>query len=229
MAAGDFEVHSPRTGAPMQPRATDEECLAKPSSTYAITKLAQEQLILNFASTSGVETVALRLQNVYGPGQSLKNPYTGLLSVFATRILNGKPLTIFEDGLCTRDFVYIDDVVTALTLATEAEGVSGRIINVGSGAATTILDAAKGLERELGLSTAQEIPGMFRAGDIRHNFADISRARALVGYAPTRTFDEGVAAFAAWVRTQPVAEDLFDRSIAELKERKLYGEVTAAE
>lgn len=225
---GDFKVYSPVTGQEILPKATDETCLLKPSSIYAITKLAQEQMILNYSQTSAVETAALRLQNVYGPGQSLKNPYTGLLSVFSTRILNGKPLNIFEDGLCTRDFVFIDDVARALMLATLSEVQGLGIVNIGSGEATTILRAAELLSQELGPDTAREVTGAYRAGDIRSNFADIRRAEALLGFTPGPTVEEGIRAFAAWVRTQPVAEDLFDKSMAELRDHKLLGQAKPA-
>ena len=218
----DFGVYSPKTGTPITPRPTAEDCLPKPSSTYAITKLAQEQLILNYRQTSGIEAVALRLQNVYGPGQSLKNPYTGLLSVFSTRILNNRPIMVFEDGLCSRDFVFIDDVANALALATLSEATALGIINIGSGQATTILDAAEMLMSGLGRRTELQVTGAFRAGDIRHNFANIARAHAQLNYEPRTNVAEGISLFASWVKTQPVSEDLFDQSIAELKDRNLF-------
>lgn len=221
---GDFKVYSPITGLEIHPKATDETCLLKPSSVYAITKLAQEQMILNHSQTNAVETAALRLQNVYGPGQSLKNPYTGLLSVFSTRILNGKPLNIFEDGLCTRDFVFIDDVARALMAATLSQAGGLGILNIGSGEATTILRAAELLTGELGPDTVREVTGAYRAGDIRSNFADISRAKAVLGFAPERSVEDGIRSFADWVRSQPVAEDLFDRSMAELRDNNLLGQ-----
>ena len=219
---GDFGVYSPNTGLPIEPRPTAEECLAKPSSTYAITKLAQEQLILNYRQASGVEVAALRLQNVYGPGQSLKNPYTGLLSVFSTRILNGKPIMIFEDGLCTRDFVFIDDVANALALATVSEVKGLGIVNIGSGHPTTILEAAEMLIGELGKFTEFQVSGAFRAGDIRHNFANIARAKALLNYKPKTNLADGISLFSSWVKTQPISEDHFDRSIQELKSHNLF-------
>lgn len=224
LAQGDFGVYSPRTGRPISPRPTAEDSLPKPSSTYAITKLAQEQLILTYAQTSGIEVAALRLQNVYGPGQSLKNPYTGLLSVFSTRILNEKPVMIFEDGQSTRDFVFIDDVANALALAALSDASGLGIVNIGSGAATTILEATDMLMDGLGKRTDRQVTGAFRAGDIRHNFADISRAEALLRYRPQTSVAEGIASFASWVHTQPVSEDLFDRSIAELRARNLFGQ-----
>lgn len=219
---GDFEVYSPSTDTPIKPRSTREDCLAKPSSTYAVTKLAQEQLILNYGRASGVDTAALRLQNVYGPGQSLKNPYTGLLSVFSTRILNNKPIMVFEDGLCTRDFVFIDDVANALALATLSEVNGLGIINIGSGYPTTILEAAEILIAELGAGTELKVTGAFRAGDIRHNFANIARAQELLNYQPKLNLAEGISLFSSWVKTQPISEDLFDKSIAELKARNLF-------
>lgn len=219
---GDFGVYSPSTGSLIEPRPTAEDCQAKPNSTYAITKLAQEQLILNYGRTSGIETVALRLQNVYGPGQSLKNPYTGLLSVFSTRILNRKSIMIFEDGLCTRDFVFVDDVANAMALATLSDIKGLGIINIGSGQATTILDAAEMLMASLGQRTELQITGAFRAGDIRHNFARIARAQKLLGYLPQTNVVDGIALFSSWVKTQPISDDLFDRSIAELKARNLF-------
>jgi dTDP-L-rhamnose 4-epimerase len=221
MARGDFEVHMPGIDGDLTVIATPETATLHPSSVYGITKHTQEQLIMTAAPTMGIEPVALRYQNVYGPGQSLKNPYTGILSIFSTLIRQGKPINIFEDGAESRDFVYIDDVVTATALATTADAAAGQILNVGSGVATTVSEVVSALFEAFGTAVPTEVTGKYRLGDIRHNFADTTRLREVLGFAPETSFRSGVAAFVEWVKSEPVEGDSYQRSLDEMSARSL--------
>ncbi len=220
MAAGDFDVHMPGTG-PLTLIATPETALVHPSSVYGITKHSQEALILTAAPAIGVEAVALRYQNVFGPGQSLKNPYTGILSIFSTLIRQGKSINIFEDGQESRDFVYIDDVVEATFLACVTPDISGAVLNIGSGDQTTVTDVVDALFRAFETTVPVTVSGNFRLGDIRHNVADTSRAAEVLGFEAKVSFDDGIARFAEWVLSQPLEEDGYERSLAEMAQRNL--------
>ncbi|KJL21522.1 NAD-dependent epimerase/dehydratase family protein [Microbacterium azadirachtae] len=220
MAAGDFEVHVPGEGE-LRLIPTDETALVHPSSVYGITKQMQESLIMTVAPTIGVEPVSVRYQNVYGPGQSLKNPYTGILSIFSTLIRQGKDINIFEDGEESRDFVYIDDVVEATYLAATAPAAAGGIFNVGSGVATSVNDVVAALFAAYGTEVPTRISGNYRLGDIRHNVADTSALREILGFTPAVAFEDGVKRFAEWVLTEPVEADGYERSLKEMAERKL--------
>jgi dTDP-L-rhamnose 4-epimerase len=220
MAGGDFDVHLAGEG-PLELVPTDENAKLHPSSVYGITKQMQEALILTVAPTIGIEPVSLRYQNVYGPGQSLKNPYTGILSIFSTLIRQGKEINIFEDGLESRDFVYIDDVVEATFRgATRAEAAGG-IFNVGAGVATTVNEVVAALFAAFGTEVATRISGNYRLGDIRHNVADTTRLREILGFTPAVGFRDGVARFVEWVLTQPVEGDTYQRSLDEMASRNL--------
>ncbi|HEY9307260.1 MAG TPA: NAD-dependent epimerase/dehydratase family protein [Microbacterium sp.] len=220
MAAGDFDVHMPGEG-PVETVPTDERAKLHPSSVYGITKQMQESLVMTVAPTIGVEGVALRYQNVYGPGQSLKNPYTGILSIFSTLIRQAKPINIFEDGLESRDFVYIDDVVESTFRASTMPEAAGRTINVGSGVATTVNEVVASLFAAFGTEVPTTVTGNYRLGDIRHNVADTSVLREVLAYEPQTDFPTGVARFVEWVLTEPVEESSYERSLKEMAERSL--------
>ena len=190
MAAGDFDVRLPGEGA-LTLIATDESAKLHPSSVYGITKQMQESLIMTVAPTLGIEAVSLRYQNVYGPGQSLKNPYTGILSIFSTLIRQGRDINIFEDGLESRDFVYIDDVVESTYLASTLPAAAGRTINVGSGVATTVNEVVAALFDAFGVEVPTTITGNYRLGDIRHNVADTTALRDVLGYEPADRLPHG--------------------------------------
>ena len=220
MASGDFDVHHPGEG-PLTLMPTDESALLHPSSVYGITKQMQEALIMTVAPTIGLEATSVRYQNVYGPGQSLKNPYTGILSIFSTLIRQGKEITIFEDGEESRDFVYIDDVVEATFLAATRAAAAGEVFNVGSGVGTTVNEVVSALFAGLGRSVPTRISGNYRLGDIRHNIADTNRLTRLLDFTPAVAFRDGVAAFAQWVLTEPVEQDSYQRSLDEMAKRNL--------
>ena len=220
MAAGDFEVHMPHEG-PLELVATDESATLHPSSVYGITKQMQESLIMTVAPTIGIEPVSLRYQNVYGPGQSLKNPYTGILSIFSTLIRQSKDINIFEDGLESRDFVYIDDVIEATFRACTMSSAAGQVVNVGSGVATTVREVVAALFEAFGTEVPTTVSGNYRLGDIRHNVADIARLRDVLDFEPLVTFADGTAHFVEWVLTEPVEGDTYQRSIDEMTSRNL--------
>ena len=220
MAAGDFDVQASGHG-PLTMIPTDEDAKLRPSSVYGITKQMQESLIMTVAPTVGIEPVSLRYQNVYGPGQSLKNPYTGILSIFSTLIRQGKDINIFEDGLESRDFVYIDDVVEATFLASTHQDAPGGVFNVGSGVATTVNDVVEALFTAFDTRVPTRISGNYRLGDIRHNIADTTRLREVLGFVPRVSFGDGVARFVAWVLTEPVEGDSYQRSLDEMASRNL--------
>lgn len=218
----DFECHCPNCGETLKLLATTENSLVHPSSVYGITKQVQGQLVHLICSSLGIESVSFRYQNVYGPGQSLHNPYTGILSIFSTRILNHHPINVFEDGLESRDFVYIDDVVDATILGLESSEANGHVFNVGSGIATSVLTVAQTLCKEYGVDVPIQISGDYRLGDIRHNYADISLAQNILGYEPKWSFEDGIAAFSGWVKQQALEEDHYDDSIQEMKNKGLF-------
>ena len=220
LAAGDFAPKVPGAGV-LEPVATDEESKLHPSSLYGITKQVQEQMVMTLAPPLGIAPVALRYQNVFGPGQSLSNPYTGILSIFSNLILNEKPINIFEDGEESRDFVFIDDVVAATVLAIERPGAAGQVFNIGTGVAVTVNQVVEALGRHLGRTVEASVSGNYRIGDIRHNFADLSRATARLGFAPAWDFDSGIAAFCEWVRRTGPQPSEYDRSLAELRAKGL--------
>lgn len=222
MARGDFECKCPKCGNEIRLVATTEDSMVHPTSVYGITKQLQGQLVHLVCQSIGVESVSFRYQNVYGPGQSLSNPYTGILSIFSTRIKNGNGINIFEDGKETRDFVYIDDVVDATILGLEVPEANGHVFNIGTGKATDVLTVAKTLCDKYGVQVPITISGNYRLGDIRHNYADISLARRILGFEPKWTFEKGIEQFAKWVNVQEVQEDNYEASIAEMKEKGLY-------
>jgi dTDP-L-rhamnose 4-epimerase len=199
MAKGDFAVKCPICGSRASPIATDEEAQLQPFSVYGITKLTQECLVLSVCRSIGIPAIALRYQNVYGPGQSLINPYTGILAIFSMALLNGEEINIFEDGQESRDFIYIEDVVNANIAALGYEKHDAVAINVGSGIPVSVQEVAETLGRAYGVIARYCISGKYRAGDIRHNFADTRRCRALLGIAPQWSFREGISRFARWV------------------------------
>ena len=221
MSKGEFDPKCPISGGRVELMATDERSKIHPNSIYGLTKYNQEQSVLIACNAIGVEAVAFRYQNVYGPGQSLKNPYTGILSIFSTAILNGNGINIFEDGEESRDFVYIDDVINATILGMEKKEASGQVFNVGSGKAITVNLVAKALVR----SYKQEVPitvtGQFRIGDIRHNYADIAHVKDTIGFRPKVSFDRGIRNFTEWVGEQEVAADQYEKSLTEMKKKGL--------
>ncbi len=205
LAAGRWDPVAPG-GGPLQAAPTGEDKPVDLASIYALTKYVQERAVLLFGEAYRVDAVALRLFNVFGPGQSLGNPYTGVLANFASRIAAGKPPMIFEDGLQRRDFVHVRDVARAFRLAMEAPRAAGHVFNVGSGRSWAIADIARLLASAMGREMEPEILDKARAGDIRNCFADISKARELLGFSPSLRLEDTLGELAAWVAGQSVVE-----------------------
>ncbi|HQT76466.1 MAG: nucleoside-diphosphate-sugar epimerase [Rhodospirillales bacterium 20-64-7] len=194
-------------GRRLEPVATPETKRPALASVYAISKYVQERLVLTVAPAYGMQATALRMFNVYGPGQALSNPYTGVLAIFASALLNGNAPQVFEDGEQRRDFVHVEDVARAFVLALTSPAASGQVFNIGSGKVVTIRETAEAIASAMGRREVRPvILGKARAGDIRHCFADISLARATLGYEPKRSFTDSLGELAEWVRQQQTVD-----------------------
>ncbi|MBU3563626.1 NAD(P)-dependent oxidoreductase [Polynucleobacter sp. Tro8-14-1] len=207
--------------SPMKMVATKEDDPVRPASIYAATKLSQENLVRTACESQDISYAILRFQNVYGEGQSLNNPYTGILSIFSTRVRRGLELTVFEDGLETRDFVHVQDVVESIFRCIVSSHAINEVINVGSGVATSVFTIAEKLSLALGFAPNIRITGDFRLGDIRHNCANIDRLRDILGYSPQVSLEDGLHRFGKWVLAESLPEDLLEKANAELRARKL--------
>lgn len=219
LGRGDWEPRADDGGA-LAPLPTPEHKPPDLASIYALTKQQQEQMCLIFGEAYRLPTVALRFFNVYGPRQALSNPYTGVLAIFAARLLNGKPPLVYEDGRQRRDFVHVSDVVRACRLALEAESAAGRAINIGSGRDIGIAELARLAARAMDLDIEPEITGQFRKGDIRNCFADIMLARRVLDYHPQIELETGVRELVPWLAEQ-TAEDRIEQANLELRRRGL--------
>jgi dTDP-L-rhamnose 4-epimerase len=217
---GRWEVECPSCGAELAPLPTPESKRLAPTSIYAIGKRDHEEMFLAWSRAYGVPATALRFFNVYGERQSLSNPYTGVAAIFASRLLNAKPPIVFEDGNQSRDFVHVSDVVSAVAAALVPGRSDGAAINVGSGTPTTVLDVADVLSRGLDVHMEPEIRHAFRAGDIRHCFADVTRARDLLGFSASVAFADGMRELAHWLEGQE-AVDRVEEATEALRARGL--------
>lgn len=224
MAKGDFEVKCPICNKDVTILPTDEESKIHPISIYGITKQVQEELVLICCKSLGIPAISFRYQNVYGPGQSLQNPYTGILSIFSTCLMNNKPINIFEDGKESRDFVYIDDVVNATINGIEKEIKGCFTVNIGTGMSINVLSIAETLKKIYKSQSKITISGNYRIGDIRHNFADITLLKEKLNYQPIVSFQDGIKIFSDWVMTQNIDKlnNSYEMSLAEMKEKGLY-------
>ena len=207
-------------GEPLRPLPTPETKPVSMCSVYALSKYDQERLCLMVGEAYGIPTVALRFFNAYGPHQAISNPYTGVLAIFAARLLNNRPPLIFEDGEQRRDFVYVGDVAEACRLALCRDAAVGRVFNIGSGRAVTVSEVARLLADALGIPIEPEITGECRMGDIRHCFPDISQARSVLGYRPQTTLDEGIDRLVEWLDGR-VAVDCVGEALTALASRGL--------
>src|SRR5262249_31294760 len=191
MQAGDWELRCPQCGREVKSVGTAESKPLRPTSIYAITKRDQEEMCLTVGRAYGIPTVALRFFNIYGPRQSLANPYTGVAAIFSSRLINGNRPVIFEDGRQSRDFVHVSDIVQGIRLAMEREQANYEVFNIGTGKSTSVLEMAKLLSERLGVEIAPEIVQRFREGDIRHCYADISKIRQQLGFEPQVPLESG--------------------------------------
>lgn len=220
-----FEVCCPKSAKHnLEVEATDESSKIHPSSFYGITKQVQEQMIILATKLKNINGFALRYQNVYGPGQSLKNPYTGILSIFTRLALQNEEINIFEDGLESRDFVHIEDVVAATISCLKLENKGQHILNVGSGIPINVLEVAQEIVSYLKSESKIQISGAFREGDIRHNYADLKLINEVIGFEPHWSFKEGLHSFIDWALLQnDIPKDTSDyrKSLVELEEKGL--------
>lgn len=217
-----WEMRCPYCGQSLKPLATDENKPLAPTSIYAINKRDQEEMSLSVGHAYDIPTVALRYFNVYGPRQALSNPYTGVVAIFSARILNGNPPLIFEDGSQSRDFVHVKDIVQANLLALESPEADYEIFNVGTGIRTSIMEIANILLEQFGYSEmSPRVEQRFRAGDIRHCYADISKISNRLGYAPAISLKKGMRDLVQWMLTQPEVLDKVEGALEQLKRRGL--------
>jgi dTDP-L-rhamnose 4-epimerase len=219
--AGHFDPICPICAAPCASVPTPETAPLQPSSFYGLTKQVQEQMTLLFGQVLGIPSVAMRYQNVYGPGQSLKNPYTGILAIFSNLARTGADINIFEDGQESRDFVYIDDVVRATAAAIHSPDTTSFAVNVGSNERTSVMEVAQSVNRYFGEKSNIHISGAFREGDIRHGVADLARAKATLGYEPSVPFQQGLSRFLIWAEESEPELEGYQRSLNELESRGL--------
>lgn len=224
MLKKDFEPKCPICAKDVELIPTDVTSLPKPISYYAFTKLAQEEMLKVMCPSMGLDYTIFRYQNVFGPGQSLSNPYTGILSIFSKRLLNNQDINIFEDGLESRDFVHVKDVAAYTINALTNEKTHGQTLNVGSGESVSVIRVAETLKAMYGSTSSIGVTGDFRIGDIRHNKADMVKTIACCGFTPEYTFDLGMKEFSAWVLEELSKEKKpegvsFDESIEELVAR----------
>jgi dTDP-L-rhamnose 4-epimerase len=208
-------------GTPLLPMPTDEDKPLDPTSIYALTKADQEKMVLQIGAAYGIASVALRFFNIYGPRQALSNPYTGVAAIFSARLLNGEQPLIYEDGEQRRDFVSVHDIVQALLLSAERDAAVGQALNVGSGQSVTVRAVAATLARVLGTGIEPQVTGRYRVGDIRNCFADIARAREVLGYEPKVGFEQGMEELVGWLREQEPPQDTVESHAAELAARGL--------
>jgi dTDP-L-rhamnose 4-epimerase len=229
LGAGRFDAVCPRCAKPVEALSSREDDSYGPVSIYGITKLAQEMVIANAAAAAGVPSVVFRYQNVYGPGQSLKNPYTGILSIFAQLLLAGEKINVFEDGMPTRDFIHVDDVVEYNVRALTADIHGPVTLNVGTGNRSTICDLIHALGRALGVDPFQSVTGDYRIGDIRHAVADTERLFSTLGRIDFKGLEDGVKDFIAWVDGQKLtgsANESFRKSLEEMRAQGLLRTVS---
>ena len=223
MSSGKFNCHCPNCDNDIILKKTDEESIIHPNSIYGITKQNQEQMIMLMGEALNIPSVALRYQNVYGPGQSLSNPYTGILSIFSNLLKENKDINIFEDGKESRDFVYINDVVDATILAIEKESANYNVYNVGSNGRKNVMQVAEILKGAYNSKSKLNVSGNFRIGDIRHNIADINKIQNDLNYNPRWDFNTGIQNFTTWVNKQEDNRSLsFEASIDELRSKGLF-------
>lgn len=220
LAARDWEPRCSVCGDSVVGIGTSEGKQLQPTSVYAVTKRDHEELALAVGNAYGIPTVALRFFNVFGPGQSLSNPYTGVAAIFASRLLNRNPPLIFEDGNQSRDFIHVSDIANGILLALESEDAVGHAINLGTGRPTSVRRVAEVLSLELGVDVQPTLTGEFRAGDIRHCFASTAIARARLGFEAKTSFEEGMRQLARWLDGQK-AVDRVDDARRQLVERHL--------
>jgi dTDP-L-rhamnose 4-epimerase len=224
MASGDFAVHCPFCNGETTAVPTPEEAPIRGESVYAITKIDQERLVLTWGQQTGIPTVALRYSCTYGPRQSVFNPYTGVIAIFCTRLLNNQPPILYEDGFQTRDLCFVEDIARANLFAASTDALDGQAVNVGSGRATTIREVARLISDALNIQIEPNARGDFRPGEIRHLISDITRIRA-VGFTAEVDLETGVGRYLDWIRAQGDILDYFAAAEPVLRSKGLVRQV----
>lgn len=222
MLAGDFNFYCPKCGNKLLLVSTTEDSDIKPASLYAYTKYAQEMMLRTMCPAMEIDYTIFRFQNVYGVGQSLKNPYTGILSVFSTLMLENKPVNIFEDGRESRDFINVKDIAKGVIDSINNDRSNGETINLGSGVNTSVIEIAEILKKHYGSSSEINITGDFRIGDIAHNKADITKAQDILGFKQTVSLDDGLRDFCSWVVDQDKDNSGYERSLSEMEKAGMF-------
>ena len=217
MLNGDFSMYCPKCGKKLKLVKTTEDSDVKPVSLYAFTKYAQEMMLHTMCPALGVDYTIFRFQNVYGVGQSLKNPYTGILSIFSSIMLENKPINVFEDGLESRDFINVVDVASGVILSLDNAKSNGEVINLGSGVGVSIKRIAEILKKAYKSNSEIRITGDFRLGDIAHNVADITKAKNILGFKTTVGFEDGITQFCDWVKGQDYDNSSYEKSFEEME------------
>ena len=221
---GDWQVHCPICGAATKSVPTSENAPVGGETVYGLTKVDQERLVLLWGKQLGIPTVALRYSCTYGPRQSIFNPYTGVIAIFCTRLLNGLPPVLYEDGEQTRDFSFVEDIARVNLLAAETDKLNGLAVNVGSGRGIPIREIAEQISDVLKIDIPPEINGEFRPGEMRHLTSDITIARS-AGYKPTVDLNEGIPRYIDWIRTQSDIRDYFSEASEILRNKGIVHRV----
>lgn len=222
MLSGDFSMYCDICGKKLDKEYTSEDSQVTPVSLYAFTKYAQEKMLETMCPALGIDYTIFRFQNVYGVGQSLKNPYTGILSIFSTLMLENKSINIFEDGLESRDFINVVDTAAAVIRSIDEPRSNSEIINVGSGVGTSVKEIAEFLKKAYSSESQINITGDFRIGDIAHNIADISKAQDILGFEQKVSLEQGLNEFCEWVKGQSVDNSGYEKSLEEMETSGMF-------
>ena len=222
LLVGDFDFYCSKCGSKLTLQPTTEDSEINPSSLYAYTKYAQELMVKTMCVALGIDYTIFRFQNVYGVGQSLKNPYTGILSVFSSLMLENKPVNIFENGLESRDFINVKDISDGVIASIENERSNGETINLGFGINTSVLEIAEILKNHYKSSSEINITGDFRVGDIAHNKADITKAKQILGFVPKISLYDGLLEFCNWVEGQDIDNSKYEQSLLEMEQVGMF-------
>lgn len=222
MLSGDFNMYCPKCDSKVKLLRTTEDSEINPSSLYAFTKYTQEMMLKTMCPALGVDYTIFRFQNVYGVGQSLKNPYTGILSIFSSLMLENKPINVFEDGLESRDFINVRDIAFAVIASLDNSVTHGETINLGSGVGTSVIEITNILKRAYNSKSEIRITGDFRLGDIAHNVADIAKAERLLGFRQTVSLESGLSEFCKWVEGQEHDNSGYEKSLNEMENAGMF-------
>lgn len=222
MLNSDFNMYCPKCGEKLKLVKTTEDSEIKPNSLYAFTKYTQEMMLKTMCPALGVNYTIFRFQNVYGVGQSLKNPYTGILSIFSSLMLENKPINVFEDGLESRDFINVKDIASGVIASIDNEKSNGEVINLGSGIGTSVIEITEILKNAYSSSSVINITGDFRIGDIAHNIADMGKAEEILGFKQTVSLEDGLQAFCNWVKGQKHDNSGYENSLSEMENAGMF-------